>query len=221
MATFVFWRSGWHDRLPPSQRTGTPQPTFRLSPLSRGTVEAGSVRCMAHRRYVRHKITGVDMNDTAKDTATAPTRSRRPVWLLLLLVGAAVTVDGTIRAVGRDGAEQSLPDLVGMPQRPLPTGALQVQDMKSDPKGFTGSILVRGVVAVMSPQDQNVVLLIDSREARVCRDLQCAKFYLPMRVDRNDLSPWDEVDVRGTMTENARMVYLKADTVVNLGSIKR
>lgn len=161
------------------------------------------------------------MNDTAKDTATAPTRSRRPVWLLLLLVGAAVTVDGTIRAVGRDGAEQSLPDLVGMPQRPLPTGALQVQDMKSDPKGFTGSILVRGVVAVMSPQDQNVVLLIDSREARVCRDLQCAKFYLPMRVDRNDLSPWDEVDVRGTMTENARMVYLKADTVVNLGSIKR
>lgn len=160
-------------------------------------------------------------DDPSTATAAAPKRNREPLWVFLAIVGAGLAVGGTLLAVESKGQAKALPDLVGKAQPAVSAGALQVKDLESDPKGFKGSILVRGVVAVVSPQDPKLVGLIDSREARVCRDLNCANFYLPTRVDRTDLRPWDEVDVRGTMTEDARMVYLKADNIVNLGSIKR
>lgn len=164
-----------------------------------------------------------DMNDNSSidRTATGSKRSRKPLWAVLAIVGGGLAIGGTLRAIEANGQGKPLPDLVGKTQPAVQAGALQVMDLKSDPKGFKGSILVRGVVAVVSPQDPKLVGLIDSREARVCRDLHCAKYYLPTRVDRTDLRPWDEVDVRGTMTEDARMVYLKADDIVNLGPIKR
>lgn len=158
---------------------------------------------------------------TAATTAAATKRSRKSLWLFLGLVGAGLAIGGTLRDVASDDQAKALPDLLGKAQPAVPVGALQVKDLESDPKGFKGSILVRGVVAAVSPKDPKLVGLIDSREARVCRDLHCANFYLPVRVDRTDLRPWDEVDVRGTMTEDARMVYLKADNLVNLGSIKK
>ena len=115
-----------------------------------------------------------------------------------------------------------LPDLLGKTQPPL-NGALQVDDLKSDPQGYTGSILVRGVVAKFAPNDPHLVGLIDSREARVCRDLSCAKYYLPVKVKDTNLKHWDEVNVRGTMTEdtNKKIVFFLADSVENLGSIKK
>lgn len=153
--------------------------------------------------------------------AAVPKRNRKPLWIFLAIVGAGLAIGGTLRAVESNDQAKALPDLVGKAQPAVPAGALQVKDLESDPKGFKGIILVRGVVAVVSPQDPKLVGLIDSREARVCRDLNCANYYLPTRVDRTDLRPWDEVDVRGTMTEDARMVYLDADNLVNLGSIKK
>ena len=140
---------------------------------------------------------------------------------IVSIVMGAVLLTGGAPWTGNHLAHAGLPDLFGKAQRPLPKGALQVQDLEADPKGFKGSILVRGVVAKVSPYDPQLFALIDSREARVCRDLNCANYYLPIRTDRTDLRPWDEVDVRGTMTEDARMVYLKADNLVNLGSIKK
>ncbi|MDL2338476.1 MAG: hypothetical protein QFE16_11600 [Pseudomonadota bacterium] len=154
-------------------------------------------------------------------TAAAARRNRKPLWVFLAIVGGGLAIGGTLRAVEAAGQAKALPDLLGKAQPAVPAGALQVKDLESDPKGFKGSILVRGVVAKVSPQDPKLVGLIDSREARVCRDLNCANYYLPTRVDRTDLRPWDEVDVRGTMTEDARMVYLKTDKIVNLGSIKK
>lgn len=154
-------------------------------------------------------------------TAAAMKRNRKPLWVLLAMVGGVLAIGGTLRAMGAGGQGTALPDLLGKAQPAVPAGALQVKDLESDPKGFKGSILVRGVIARVSPQDPKLLGLIDSREARVCRDLNCANYYLPIRVDRTDLRPWDEVDVRGTMTEDARMTFLKADNIVNLGSIKK
>lgn len=163
-----------------------------------------------------------NQDDASNSTAAAaPKRSRKPLWVALGLAGAGLAIGGTLWAVAIDDKAKTLPDLVGKAQPAVPAGALQVKDLESDPKGFKGSILVRGVVARVSPQDPKLVGLIDSREARVCRDLNCANYYVPIRTDRTDLRPWDEVDVRGTMTEDARMVYLKADNLVNLGSIKK
>lgn len=147
--------------------------------------------------------------------------ARKPgYWIAgVLFVVAAWVMGGGLSADGNAG----LPDLLGKAQPPLPKGALQVDDLKSDPKGYTGSILVRGVVAKFAPNDPHLVGLIDSREARVCRDLNCAQYYLPVKIKDANLKPWDELNVRGSMTEDPvkKIAYLHADSVENLGSIKK
>ncbi len=164
-------------------------------------------------------------NSIKTDTSGAGssnTAKKRSYWIAAALVlGAALVTWSVLLAVKATNAD--LPDLLGKAQPLLPKGALQVDDLKSDPKGYTGSILVRGVVAKFAPNDPHLVGLIDSREARVCRDLSCAKFYLPIKIKETNLKPWDEVNVRGTMTEdpNKKIVYLLADSVENLGSIKK
>lgn len=141
----------------------------------------------------------------------------------ITLVGIAIAIGLGKWAADMSTPGQGLPDLLGKAQPQLPEGALQVQDVQADPKGYTGSILVRGVVAVVSPADPQLFGLIDSREARVCKDLHCAKWYLPVKVKDATLKPWDEVNVRGTMQEapTDKRVYLAADAVENLGSIKQ
>lgn len=113
-----------------------------------------------------------------------------------------------------------LPDLLGAPPRPLPPGALQVQDLAADIKGYQGMIVVRGVLAVVSPKDPKLFGLIDSREAKVCQDLKCAKFYLPVKTTGSLPKPWDELNVRGRIVSDAKSTYLQAEYIENLGPIK-
>ena len=147
--------------------------------------------------------------------------SKFPLLILALTIVAALFI-GSIWAGDKSSKAPLLPDLVGKAQPPLPKGALQVEDLQADPKGYTGNIVVRGVVAKTSTNDPHVFGLIDSREARVCQDLNCAKYYLPIKVKESNLKPWDELNVRGTMTQDAgkKTVYLLADSVENLGPIK-
>ena len=151
------------------------------------------------------------------------TGSHRRRWIAGALVLGVTLLLGNMFLTDNKTTTASLPDLLGKAQPPLPKGALQVDDLKSDPKGYTGSILVRGVVAKFAPNDPHLVGLIDSREARVCRDLNCGKYYLPVKIRDANLKPWDELNVRGSMTEDPvkKIVYLHADSVENLGSIKK
>ena len=165
------------------------------------------------------------MNSIKPDTGRIGSHSavkQRRYWIAgALVLGAALVMGNMLLAGGK--ATSALPDLLGKAQPPLPKGALQVDDLKSDPKGYTGSLLVRGVVAKFAPNDPYLVGLIDSREARVCRDLNCAQYYLPVKIKDANLKPWDEINVRGSMTEDPvkKIVYLQADSVENLGSIKK
>ena len=167
------------------------------------------------------------MNNSIKTntrkTGLSATARKRGYWIGGVLFVAAAWVMGGGLSAGGNATSADLPDLLGKAQPPLPKGALQVDDLKSDPKGYTGSIMVRGVVAKFAPNDPHLVGLIDSREARVCKDLQCAQWYLPVKVTQTNLKPWDELNVRGSMTEDPakKIVYLQADSVENLGSIKK
>lgn len=161
---------------------------------------------------------------TARKTGASVNSRKRSYWIAGSLALGAALLTGSALLSGGNIAHAGLPDLLGKAQPPLPKGALQVQDLQADPKGYSGSILVRGVVAAASPNDpQLFTLLIDSREARVCQDLHCAKYYLPIKIKNANLKPWDEVNVRGIMTEepSKKVFYLRVDSVEKLGSIKK
>ena len=155
-----------------------------------------------------------------------PKSSHRPGWRR----GIVIAAFGTLAVLGYAGvsltqqsslAAGGLPDLFGKAQPPLSSGALQVEDLAADPKGYQGTILVRGVMAVAPPDHPGMFAMIDSREARVCRDLKCAKNYLPVKANGPLPQPWDELNVRGRIVKGERFDYVDDESVENLGSIKR
>ncbi len=155
-----------------------------------------------------------------------PKNNHRPRWRR----GIVIAVFGTLAVLGYVGvsltqqsslAAGGLPDLFGKAQPPLSSGALHVEDLAADPKGYQGTILVRGVMAVAPPNYPGMFAMIDSREARVCRDLKCAKNYLPVKANGPLPQPWDELDVNGKIVMDDRFYYVDAESVDNLGSIKR
>lgn len=147
-------------------------------------------------------------------------KSRKPLIIGMVLVGVVMTADGLLWA-GDKPFLKGLPDLLGN-QRTVPKGTLQVEDLAADMKNFTGTIVVRGVMASAAPQDPTLFSMIDSREARVCKDLHCAKNYLPVRMTGALPKPWDELDVRGKIVDDPKMgfQFVQAESVTNLGSIK-
>lgn len=153
-----------------------------------------------------------------KQTAEAA-GAQRPHRAMLtaaaVALGLAVTAGSLLWAAGN----KSLPDLLGS-QRVLPAGTFHVDDVVTDLKNYQGSILVRGVMAFAAPKDPTLIGLIDSREARVCKDLHCAKQYLPVKTSGAVPKPWDELNVRGKVVTDAKMTYLQAESIENLGPIK-
>ena len=113
-----------------------------------------------------------------------------------------------------------LGDLFGKSQRPVPANILQVQDIAADPQGYTGIITVRGVLAGFSSQESDMVAIVDTREAKACKSTGCAKFYLPVRLMTKGLNKWDELNVRGELKSSDKKIFLDAESVQNLGSIK-
>lgn len=113
-----------------------------------------------------------------------------------------------------------LDDLFGKSQRPVPDNILQVQDIAADPQGYTGMITVRGVLAGFSSKDKDMVAIVDTREAKACKSTGCAKFYLPVRLMTKGLNKWDELNVRGELKNSDQKIFLDAESVQNLGSIK-
>lgn len=157
-----------------------------------------------------------------------PESNRRPWWRRGIVIAAlgAFAVFGyvSVRLAQQQfpAAAAGLPDLLGAPARPLPSGALQVDHLATDPKGYQGTILVRGVFARYSPNDPTLFGLVDSREARACQSLHCPKYMLPVRFadTAQKFKEWDELDVRGQIVADARMTFLKAESVQNLGPIR-
>lgn len=139
----------------------------------------------------------------------------KTLWVL----GAVAGLGLAVTAWWANSQSLNLPDLLGS-QRTLPPGALHVDDLAADMKNYHGAILVRGVMAVNSPNDPTLIGMIDSREARVCKDLKCAKKYLPVKMTGALPKHWDELNVRGKIVRDAKMTYVQAESVENLGSIK-
>ncbi|UMM06722.1 MULTISPECIES: hypothetical protein [Vibrio harveyi group] len=152
-------------------------------------------------------------------TVSPPEHRKRPLWVIGLAAGAVLIVSMLLWA-GYGPLAKGLPDLLGS-QRALPLHALHVDDAMADLKGYQGTILVRGVMAVASPNDSTLIGLIDSREARICKNLHCAKQYLPVKTSGPVPKPWDEINVWGKVVSDPNMTYLQVVSIENLGSIKQ
>lgn len=108
----------------------------------------------------------------------------------------------------------------GMGKKVQTKGILSVNDIQADPAAYTGTITINGVVASISKQDPQIFGIIDTEEAKLCKILTCATFYLPVKCAGNRPKEGDEVNVTGNFGEKGRVFNaVKADVLrhLNLG----
>ncbi len=86
-------------------------------------------------------------------------------------------------------------------------GILSVADIESNPTSFKETLTVTGVVARIS--DEKIFAIIDTAEARHCKSIGCAKFYLPVQFDGQTPKEWDEVKITGRIVDEKGLM-LKA-----------
>lgn len=130
----------------------------------------------------------------------------------IALVAALIFIIGCAR--NNQNADQSAGiDNTGN-QTTRQTNDLTINDISADPFGYKGTITITGVVAktkeVKAPA--NGFLLIDTTEAKTCKQTGCARFYLPVKYDGQPPTEWDEVKVTGSLSSSGQPV-LTATTV--------
>lgn len=103
----------------------------------------------------------------------------------------------------------------------VPTkGVLSVNDIQADPAAYTGTITINGVVSGSSKKGPKVFAIIDTAEAKLCKIVTCAAFYLPVKYAGNAPKEGDEVNVTGSFGEKGRVFNaVKVDVLrhLNLG----
>lgn len=99
-------------------------------------------------------------------------------------------------------------------------GILSVNDIQADPSAYKGTITINGVVAGKSHfrnVPQNVFLIIETSEAKICKQTGCARFYLPVQYEGKAPQEWDEVNVTGSFVENGKpFIATKVDVLRHL-----
>lgn len=99
-------------------------------------------------------------------------------------------------------------------------GILSVNDIQADPSAYKGTITITGVAAGRSQSrnlPQNIFLIIETSEAKICKDTGCARFYLPVMFEGKLPQEWDEVNVTGSFAGNGKVfVAAKVDVLRHL-----
>lgn len=108
----------------------------------------------------------------------------------------------------------------GMGKKVQTKAVLTVNDIQADPAAYTGTITINGVVASSSKQNPQVFAIIDTAEAKLCKVLTCATFYLQVKNMGKRLQEGDEINVTGSFGDKGRVFNAtKVDVLghVNLG----
>lgn len=108
----------------------------------------------------------------------------------------------------------------GMGKRVQTKGVLTVNDIQADPAAYTGTITINGVVASTSKQNPPLFAIIDTAEAKLCKTVTCAMFYLQVKNVGKRPQEGDEINVTGSFGEKGRVFNAtKVDVLghLNLG----
>ena len=84
---------------------------------------------------------------------------------------------------------------------------LSVAEVQGDPGAYKGVVTITGVVAKFSKEDPKVFAIIDTAEAKHCKSTGCAKFYLPLRYDKQLPKEWDEINATGQFVEKGGLLF--------------
>lgn len=86
---------------------------------------------------------------------------------------------------------------------------ISVNDIQADPYAYKGTITVTGVVGRSSEfkAPKGVFLMVDTSEAKICKQTGCAKFYLPVKYEGEHPKEWDEVNVTGSFSEGREIIF--------------
>ncbi len=87
------------------------------------------------------------------------------------------------------------------------TGILTVSDVQAAPNAHKGSIAITGVVARFSKENPKLFAIIDTAEAKHCKSLGCAKFFLPVKHENAMPKKWDEINVTGHFVEKGGLLF--------------
>lgn len=101
-----------------------------------------------------------------------------------------------------------------------PKGILTVNDIQADPAAYTGTITINGVVASSSKQNPQLFAIIDTAEAKLCKILTCATFYLQVKNTGKSPQEGDEINVTGSFGDKGRVFNAtKVDVLghINMG----
>ncbi len=90
---------------------------------------------------------------------------------------------------------------------------LSVNDVVSDPQAFKGAVKITGVVADKSRyklKDPDAIILVDTREAKRCKQTGCASRILVVKYSGDHPKEWDEVNVMGSFREGTSEFVAKS-----------
>ena len=86
-------------------------------------------------------------------------------------------------------------------------GILSVNDIQADHSAYKGVITITGVVAKKHPSDPKVFAIVETAEAKICKQTGCARFYLPVHHEGKTPVEWDEVNVTGSFAEGGQLLF--------------
>lgn len=90
--------------------------------------------------------------------------------------------------------------------------ALNVNDVASDPGGFTGAIAVTGIMAAVAQNDRTIFGIMDKKEL-TCTTPGCNKVFLPVRWAGQLPAMGDEVEVTGSFVQEGGNYIFSATAV--------
>lgn len=93
------------------------------------------------------------------------------------------------------------------------TRILNVNDVVSDPGAFMGEVNITGVVADKSRymvKDPDAMVLVDTREAKHCKQTGCASRILVVMYEGDHPKEWDEVNITGSFREGSSEFVAKS-----------
>jgi len=87
------------------------------------------------------------------------------------------------------------------------SGLFNVSEVQADPNAYKGLLTITGVVAKFSKEDPKLFAIIDTAEAKHCKSTGCAKFYLPVKFDKQLPKEWDEINATGHLVEKGGLLF--------------